>query len=107
MSYTGLSYLGPIRATGKEVVDNNYVLHWTVLPGADTSYRKRNEGRSLCPTLDSPTWGRYELQARKEGQFYINVKHYDHDRGESVAEWREHLKTDRLNKAERCFRGSQ
>ena len=29
MSSTWLSYLGPIRATGKEVKDNHYVLHLT------------------------------------------------------------------------------
>ena len=31
----------------------------------DTSYRHRSEGQSLRPPLDCPTWGRYELQARK------------------------------------------
>ena len=31
MPSTGLSYLGPIRAVGKEVRDNHYALHWTAL----------------------------------------------------------------------------
>ena len=61
----GLKSLGSIRATGKEVRDNHRALHLTVLPGADTSYRQRSDGRSLCPPFDCPTSGRYELQAKK------------------------------------------
>ena len=67
MSSTWLSYLGPIRVTGRKVRSNHYVLHLTVLPGADSSYRQKSEGQSLCPPLDCPTWGRFKLQARKWG----------------------------------------
>ena len=74
--------------------DNHRVLHLTVLPGADPSYRqktwgtitvsstwlfylgptratgrKKHEGQLPCPPFDCPTWGRHELQAKKnEGQ---------------------------------------
>ena len=35
--------------------DDHCVLHLTVLPGADTSYRNKNEGQSPCPPPDCPT----------------------------------------------------
>ena len=41
-SSTGLSYLGPIRATGKDVRDNHYVIYPPPLD-SPTSYRQRSE----------------------------------------------------------------
>ena len=38
-SKTGSQVAGLVQATGEDVRDNPYVLHWTVLPGAGTSYR--------------------------------------------------------------------
>ena len=52
-------------ARAKKWGDKHCVMYLTVLPGADTSYRQISEGQSLCPPLDCPTWGRYELQAKK------------------------------------------
>ena len=45
-----------MRATGKDVRDNLYVLHLTVLPGADTSYRHRQMWGTLAT---SSTWLSY------------------------------------------------
>ena len=43
-------------------------LHLAVLPGADASYSQEVRSNRYVPPLDCPTWGRYELQPRSEGQ---------------------------------------
>ena len=74
MSSTGLSYLGPIQVTGKEVRGNHYVLHLTVLPGADSSYRQESEGQSLRPPLDCPTSTDQKVVSSKLQAAFKNTK---------------------------------